>query len=70
MKKNDRVCLHIDDFGANGEGVAHLNGIPVFVTGALPGEEIDALLLKVMPRYAYAKVLDIIRPSEARVHPA
>ncbi len=70
MKKNDRVCLHIDDFGANGEGVAHLNGIPVFVTGALPGEEIDALLLKVMPRYAYAKVLDIIKSSEARVHPA
>ena len=69
MNKNDRVCLHIDDFGANGEGVAHLNGIPVFVAGALPGEDVNALLLKVMPRYAYAKVLDIIRPSEDRCEP-
>ncbi|MBR5383236.1 MAG: 23S rRNA (uracil(1939)-C(5))-methyltransferase RlmD [Clostridia bacterium] len=69
MKKNDQVCLHIDDFGASGEGVAHLNGVPVFVSGALPGEDVNALLLKVMPRYAYAKVLEIIKPSDARQEP-
>lgn len=34
----DRLVVDVTDLTARGEGVAHHNGLTVFVGGALPGE--------------------------------
>jgi len=38
VKKNQDIELHIDDLGAEGQGIGRYLGYAVFVPGALPGE--------------------------------
>lgn len=54
MRKNETVKLKIENIGMNGEGVARHEGMVVFVKGALPGEIVDAKIICVKSRYAYA----------------
>lgn len=69
MRRNERLRLTVDALGANAEGVCRSQGQVVFVPGALPGEEIDALIVKPLKRYAYGKLLGIRRASPDRVLP-
>ena len=43
VTKNQKLTLTIESFGAQGEGVAKYEGMPVFVPYALPGEIADVL---------------------------
>ena len=45
-KKNDIVRLTIERCGLAGEGISHLDGQVVFVSGGLPGEVCKVQLLK------------------------
>ncbi|GAC44099.1 methyltransferase [Paenibacillus popilliae ATCC 14706] len=57
----------------DGEGVGRADGFTLFVSGALPGEQVRALVLKVKKQYGYAKVLERLIDSPYRVeleHPA
>jgi 23S rRNA (uracil1939-C5)-methyltransferase len=69
IKKNEIYTLTITDIGTQGEGIGKLDGFTVFVKGALPQEEVKALILKVNKSYAYAKLSEIITPSPKRVTP-
>ncbi len=69
FKKNDEIELTIDDLGVSGEGIGHIDGYAVFVKGAIPGERVRALIMKVKKNYAYAKLVSIIKPSCDRVKP-
>ena len=69
LKKNLRLELHIDSFGAQGEGVARHEGMPVFIPCALPGEQALVQIVKVEKRFAFGKVVDIITASPERVTP-
>lgn len=69
LKKNDRLQLHIDSFGAQGEGVAHQEGMPVFIPCALPGEDVLAQIVKVEKRYAFARVVEMLKSAPERVEP-
>ena len=55
--------------GVSGEGIGHIDGYAVFVKGAIPGERVRALIMKVKKNYAYAKLVSIIKPSSDRVKP-
>ena len=61
FKKNDEIELTIDDLGVSGEGIGHIDGYAVFVKGAIPGERVRALIMKVKKNYAYAKLVSIIK---------
>ena len=37
VKKNDELIVNIVDYGADGEGIAKINGYTIFVLGALKG---------------------------------
>ena len=69
VKKNDELIVDIIDYGANGEGIAKINGYTIFVLGALKGEKCKIHILKVLKTHAFAKVIQLIEKSSKRVEP-
>ena len=69
LAKNDRVTLACDRLGAELEGVCTHEGMTVFAPGALPGERFEAQIVKVQPRYAFARVLRRLNDSPERHEP-
>lgn len=73
VQKNDEVILDIIGLTHDGDGVGRADGFTLFVQGALPGEQVRALVLKVKKQYGYAKMLERLVDSPHRVeleHPA
>ena len=66
IKKNNEYIVDIIDNGFEGEGIAKIDNFTVFVKGAIKGERVKILILKVNSSYAFAKILEIITPSEYR----
>ncbi len=66
IKKNDEFVVEIIDNGYQGEGIAKINGMTVFVDNVLKGEKVKIKILKVLTSHAYAKSLEIINKSENR----
>ncbi len=69
MKKNQKIILTIESYGAFGEGVAHAEGFVIFLPFALVGEVVEAHILSVKKNVAYAKVLSVIEKSKDRREP-
>ncbi|MCT7832734.1 MAG: TRAM domain-containing protein, partial [Lactobacillus crispatus] len=67
MKKNQIIDLEITDLSYEAMGVAHYEGMTVFVTNALPGEVVSAKILKVKKNFALAKIEEIKKESPDRV---
>ncbi|WP_125589656.1 23S rRNA (uracil(1939)-C(5))-methyltransferase RlmD [Companilactobacillus jidongensis] len=67
IKKNDKLELTIQDLSYEGKGVAKVDDFTLFVDNALPGEVVNAVILKVGKSYGFAKALDIIKKSPDRV---
>ena len=68
MQKNQIVDLEITDLSYEAMGVAHLDGMTVFVNNALPGEIVSAKLLKVKKNFAFAKIEKIKKESPDRIN--
>ena len=47
VEKNNEYEMKIDALGSNGEGIGRIDGFTVFVEGALPGEQVRVLIVKV-----------------------
>lgn len=67
VKKNDRKIVYIEDLTHDGNGVAKIDGYPLFIKGALPNEKVEIHVLKTLKKYGFAKVVEIIEPSPDRV---
>ncbi len=57
----------IEKLTHGGSGFATLNGISVFVTGAVPGQQVTVALTKVKDRYAEARIVKILRKSKDEI---
>ncbi|GAA3627835.1 23S rRNA (uracil(1939)-C(5))-methyltransferase RlmD [Lactobacillus hamsteri] len=68
MKKNQIVELEITDLSYEAMGVAHYEGLTIFVNNALPGEVVKAKILKVKKKFAFAKIEEIIKESPDRIN--
>ena len=66
MKKNEEYIVEIIDNGYQGEGIAKIEGIPVFIPNAILGEQVKIKILKVLKSMAYGKVLSVIKESNSR----
>ena len=40
VKKNDRLTVFVEDLTHDGQGVAKVDGYPLFIKGALPDEKV------------------------------
>lgn len=70
MKKNDLLRLKITGMGNEGEGIGKVDGFPLFIKDALPGDVVQAKVIKVKKTYGYARLTEILTPSPDRVEPA
>lgn len=70
IRKNEIYELNITDLGNNGEGIGKIDGYTLFVEGALPGEKVRVLAVKVNKNFGYGKLIEIIEPSSDRIVPA
>lgn len=52
-----------------GAGLAHVKGMPIFVPGAIPGQEVDIVITKRKDRYAEAKVNKVTRKAKDEILP-
>ena len=66
MKKNEEYIVCIIDNGCSGEGIAKIDGITVFIPEAIKGEEVKIKILKVNKSYCFAKIIEILKPSNVR----
>ena len=66
LKKNEEYIVEIIDNGTQGEGIAKINNITIFVPNTLKDEKVKIKILKVNSSYCFAKVLEIILKSEYR----
>ncbi|MBE6007830.1 MAG: 23S rRNA (uracil(1939)-C(5))-methyltransferase RlmD [Lachnospiraceae bacterium] len=66
VEKNKIYTAIINDIGETGMGIGKIDGFTVFADGALPGEEVKVLVMKVKKNYCYGKVMEIVNKSPYR----
>ncbi len=69
LTKNECYEIKIIDLGDNGEGIGKVDNFTVFVHGAIPGDLVNAKVIKVKKQYAVALVDSIIESSDYRQIP-
>lgn len=67
VKKNETIEVEIIDLTHEGMGVAKVDGYPLFIENALPGEKMEIKVLKTGKSFGYGKVLNVLKSSEDRV---
>ena len=67
MNKNDIFEIEITGMTEDGSGVGRAEGLAVFVPYTIIGEKVRVLITKVLKTYAFAKLLEVIEPSENRL---
>lgn len=67
VKKNDYIEVVFEDLTYDGAGVAKVDGYPLFVANALPGEKANVKVTKTNNSYGFAYIVDILEKSPERV---
>ena len=66
IQKNQEYIVEIIDNGYEGEGIAKIDNFTIFIPGAIKGEKVRILIVKVLSSHAFGKILEIINKSKAR----
>lgn len=69
FKKNEILTVEVQDIGSEGEGIAKVDGYPIFIKDAVPHDVIKVRMTKVKKNYGYGRVEEMIEPSKDRVEP-
>ena len=67
LRPGDRAELVLESWGRLGEALAWHDGSPVFVFGGIPGERVNAEIVRVHRKYASAIVAEVLEASSDRV---
>ena len=70
VTKNQDLTVDIIDLTHEGMGIAKVEGYPLFIENALPGETVEIHVLKVGNKFGFAKVKNFIKKSAHRVENA
>ena len=70
VQKNDYIDVEFEDLTHDGAGVAKVEGYPLFVLNALPGEKAKIKVIKVNKGYGFGKLVELYEQSPDRVKPA
>ena len=70
MFEKGQICeIEIIDISDQGQGIGRAEGMAVFVQNAVVGDVVKVQLTKVKKNYAFAKLLEVVKPSEHRIEP-
>ncbi len=69
MNLGDIYKVEIIDMGTEGEGIGRIDGMTVFVEGAIAGDLVEAEITQVKKSFARGKVVDWIKESSRRILP-
>ena len=67
VKKNDDIEVMFEDLTYDGAGVAKVDGYPIFVANALPGEKATIKVTKTNNGYGFGRLMEILEKSPERV---
>ena len=69
LSKNQIMEMEIAGLSSDGNGVGRADGMAVFVPGTAPGDRLRVRIVKVLSRYAFGRVEEILTPGPGRVAP-
>ncbi|MBC1617788.1 23S rRNA (uracil(1939)-C(5))-methyltransferase RlmD [Listeria booriae] len=69
VKKNDCLDVVFEDLTHDGNGVAKIDGYPIFVPQGLPDEIAQIKVLKTNKNYGFGKIIELTKESADRVTP-
>jgi len=67
VQKNDFIEVVFEDLTHDGAGVAKVDGYPLFVKNALPGERAKIKVIKANKGYGFGRLIEILEPSPHRI---
>ena len=70
IDKNYETITEICDVASNGDGIAKIDGYPLFIKNAVTGDRLKIKVTKTNKNYGVAKSLEILSPSPHRREPA
>ena len=69
MEKNQEFTVSIEDMSEDGAGIGKLDGYIWFIKDAVIGDVVRARAMKMKKNYGFARLMEILTSSEARVEP-
>jgi 23S rRNA (uracil1939-C5)-methyltransferase len=69
IKKNSVISVKINNLAYGGRGIGRYEGIVVFVPGTIPGDIVQAKVLKIKRNFIEATLEDLTVPSPYRIKP-
>jgi 23S rRNA (uracil1939-C5)-methyltransferase len=69
IQKNQEYIVDVIDNGFEGEGIAKIDNFTIFIPGAIKGEKIKIVIVKVLSSHAFGKIIEIIEKSKSRQEP-
>ena len=66
MKRGDELELVVERFASEGQSIARVDGIVVFIQGGVPGDRVLARIEKAKKQYVRAEVLSLLTASPLR----
>jgi 23S rRNA (uracil1939-C5)-methyltransferase len=66
---NQEIFVTIKRLGINGEGIGYYKRLAIFIDGAIPGEEVEAVITSIEDGYSKARIKKIKKISPNRVKP-
>ena len=69
FNKNDVLEVEIIDQGTTGEGIGKIEGYALFVKDTVIGDIVRVKIMKAKKNYAFAKLIEVVKPSPYRVEP-
>jgi 23S rRNA (uracil1939-C5)-methyltransferase len=69
MKRGDLLTLALEEFAFEGKSIGRLEGLVVFVTGAVPGDTVRVELTRIKKSFCEGRAVEILTPSLLRAEP-
>jgi len=55
LNEGEQIKVRIEDIGKQGDGIARVQGLVVFVAGAKPGDEVEVRIVRLGKNCAFAE---------------
>ena len=61
------ITVTIEKLTFGGSGLAHIDGMPVFVPDTIPGQQVEIELVKKKDNFAEGKVVKVVRKARDEI---